>query len=225
MGMWKGWSECDWVQTRILDIWGKLESTENFLWWRMKTIQGTPHVRKLLTELQMVFPVITWKTFNGFRRILRVASALPSAAVWALGCAVVVIALMPLVVPYLSLSWANPIQCRCRTWSTGRTMGEAVCCPCFHRVWVMGTVGKPAAEEGAQTHCAREGGRGCGMGSQLWDTAGRGRKGGQSSPGWGRGGVWDCREGEVPVARLWSSTQGCGERANRACWIPLRKCF
>lgn len=49
-------------------------------------------------------------------------------------------------------------------------------------------------------------------------------KGGQSSLGWDRG-VWERREGELPVAKLWSSTQGCGERGNRVCLIPLRKCF
>lgn len=48
---------------------------------------------------------------------------------------------------------------------------------------------------------------------------------GRAHLGWDRGGVWERREREVPVARLWSSTQGCGERGNRVCLIPLRKCF
>lgn len=43
----------------------------------------------------------------------------------------------------------------------------------------MGMVGKPTTEEGAQTHfCQRREGVGVcpGMGSQLWDSAGRGRQ-------------------------------------------------
>lgn len=58
-------------------------------------MQGTSHVRKLLIELQMVFSVITCKVFDGFRRILRVASGLAEKfRYW----------VMPLVAQYLSLS-------------------------------------------------------------------------------------------------------------------------
>lgn len=65
MGIWEGWSRSDWIQTRILDIWGlwgKPESTETLPGWKFLVKEKEYHAGNLTCQ-----EVAHWTASGVFR--------------------------------------------------------------------------------------------------------------------------------------------------------------